>query len=110
MEIRVPAAPVGDLGERMSGEDVLQGGQHAVKDRFIVHGFGDVKNRKKRSSTAVGLSELRANLIRSKCAHLRFGINQADSMFVDRYQEGFWVIWIGCLLATQTNKKVGERM
>lgn len=25
VEIRVPAAPVGDLGERMSGEDVLQG-------------------------------------------------------------------------------------
>lgn len=38
VEIRVPAAPVGDLGERMSGEDVLQGEQQAVKDRFIGNG------------------------------------------------------------------------
>lgn len=30
--------------------------------------------------------------------NLRFGVNEADSMFVDGYQEGFWVIWISCLL------------
>lgn len=31
-------------------------------------------------------------------ADLGSGVNQADSMFVDRYQEAFWVIWIGGLL------------
>lgn len=51
VKVRVAAAPVGDLGERVSDEDVL-----------------------------------------------RLGINQTDSMFVDCYQEGFWVIWISCLL------------
>lgn len=51
VEIRVPAAPIGDLGEGVSDQDVL-----------------------------------------------RLGINQTDSMFVDCYQEGFWVIRISCLL------------
>lgn len=29
---------------------------------------------------------------------LSLGVDQTDSMFVDCYQEGFWVIWISCLL------------
>lgn len=32
------------------------------------------------------------------CADLRSGINEADAMFVDGYQEAFRVIWISCLL------------
>lgn len=37
--------------------------------------------------------------------HLRLGINQTDSMFVDCYQEGFWVIRISCLLQKKQNGK-----
>lgn len=36
--------------------------------------------------------------------HLRSGINQADSMFVDRYQEAFRVIWISSLLKRKVKK------
>lgn len=84
MEVGVTAAPVGDLGERVCDEDVLQ--TEALRCYT--------------ANTHYMLTPdwLVWRIITPPPADLGSGINQADSMFVDCYQEAFWVIWISGLL------------
>lgn len=78
VEVRIAAAPVGDLSERVSCEDVLQ--EVGLAHRLF----------------SLQLTSLTRKC--SVCSHLRLWIKQTDSVFVDGYQKGFWVIWICRLL------------